>query len=104
MHSADRALPRQVIETLMSKEKITQFLCALLPRRSTQNIAGRRVSKGVRGTTLKIYDWLVPSRPLKEEAQAAAVSGFLSFVPFQMLKWTRPYSREVISIRSKKNR
>jgi hypothetical protein len=59
--------------------------------------------KGARRTTLKIYDWLAPSRSLREEAQVAAVSGFLSFVPFQILKWTRQHSREVISIRSKKS-
>ena len=34
-------------------------------------------------------DWLVPSRPLKEEAQVAAVSDFLSFVPFEIFRGTR---------------
>jgi hypothetical protein len=34
------------------------------------------------------YDWLSGQQALEEEAQAAAVSGFLSFVPFQILKWT----------------
>ena len=51
----------------------------------------------------EIYDWLKPSRPLKEEeAQAAAVSDFLSFVPSQILKQTRQYSRQIIPTRSKK--
>ena len=36
-------------------------------------------------------DSLVVSGPLTEEAQVAAVSGFLSFVPFQILKRTRGY-------------
>jgi hypothetical protein len=31
-------------------------------------------------------------------AQAAAVLGFLSFVPFQILKWTRQHSRERILV------
>jgi len=41
-------------------------------------------------------DSLVVSGPLTEEAQVAAVSGFLSFVPFQILKRTRQDSREII--------
>ena len=32
------------------------------------------------------YDWLSGQQAPEEEAQAAAVSGFLSFVPFQILK------------------
>ena len=35
------------------------------------------------------YDWLSSQQAPAEEAQAAVVSGFLSFVPFQILKWTR---------------
>jgi hypothetical protein len=50
------------------------------------------------------YDWLSGQQAPEEEAQAAAVSGFLSFVPFQILKWTRQHSREIICRRSKKNR
>ena len=42
------------------------------------------------------------SRPMTEEVQAAAASGFLSFVPFQILKRARAHSREIICIRSKK--
>ena len=34
----------------------------------------------------------------EEEAQAAAVSGFLSFVPFQILKWRRQHRREIIRL------
>src|SRR6267378_3518314 len=42
-------------------------------------------------------DSLVVSGPLtEEEAQVASVSGFLSFVPFQILKRTRQDSREII--------
>jgi hypothetical protein len=41
-------------------------------------------------------DSLVVSGPLTEEVQVAAVSGFLSFVPFQILKRTRQDSREII--------
>jgi len=38
----------------------------------------------------------VVSGPLTVEVQVAAVSGFLSFVPFQILKRTRQDSREII--------
>ncbi|MEY2603974.1 MAG: hypothetical protein QOH31_1763 [Verrucomicrobiota bacterium] len=45
------------------------------------------------------YDWLSGQQAPEEEAQAVVVSVFLSFVPFQILKWTRQHSREIISIR-----
>jgi hypothetical protein len=34
------------------------------------------------------YDWLSGQQAPEEEAQAVVVSVFLSFVPFQILKWT----------------
>jgi len=37
------------------------------------------------------YDWLSGQQAPEEEAQVAAVSGLLSFVPFQILKWTERY-------------
>ena len=37
----------------------------------------------------KDYDWLSGEQAPEEEAQAVAVSVFLSFVPFQILKRTK---------------
>jgi hypothetical protein len=37
------------------------------------------------------YDWPSGQQAPEEEAQVAAVSGLLSFVPFQILKWTERY-------------
>jgi hypothetical protein len=48
---------------------------------------------------LEDCDSLVVSGPLREEVQVAAVSGFLSFVPFQILKRAKEHSREIISTR-----
>ncbi len=48
------------------------------------------------------YDWLSGQQAPEEEAQVAAVSVFLSFVPCQMLKRTGQRSREIISIALKK--
>jgi hypothetical protein len=37
------------------------------------------------------YDWPSGQQAPEEEAQAVVVSVFLSFVPFQILKWTERY-------------
>lgn len=37
------------------------------------------------------YDWLSGQQAPEEEVQAVVVSVFLSFVPFQILKWTKRY-------------
>jgi len=58
---------------------------------SPQRTTGRRFKRRSRDYT-EDCDSLVVSGPLREEeAQAAAVSDFLSFVPFQILKRTRRY-------------
>jgi hypothetical protein len=37
------------------------------------------------------YNWLSGQQAPEEEAQVAVVSGLLSFVPYQTLKWTERY-------------
>jgi hypothetical protein len=37
------------------------------------------------------YDWLSGQQAPEAGAQAVVVSVFLSFVPFQILKWTERY-------------
>jgi len=57
-----------------------------------QNGTGRLFQKAFARNYTEDCDSLVISGPLRaEEARVAAVLGLLSFVPFQILKWTRPY-------------
>jgi hypothetical protein len=60
------------------------------------------VSKAFARNDAEDWDSLVVSGPLREEVQVAAVSGFLSFGPFQILRGKKQHSREIISIALKK--
>jgi hypothetical protein len=85
----NRAPPRQKIEMLILK--ITHFPCSGPCAAAVHNTHRTPFFKRRSRDHSEDCDSLVISGPLTEEAQVAAVLGLLSFVPFQILKWTRRY-------------